>query len=943
VKFLPALLLSILVPAGIPLIPAEEPAESLTAQEYFTKAGEAFGAGDHARAADLYGKLIADFGQSPDAAEAIRKIRFPHAICLIHAKMFRESLEPLQTALDLQPPLPPAEVQELQFWLGVANLEEKNYADARAALEQFLKLFPDGAEKSPAIIRQYPSAVKIPEARLLIGSAWQAEGNPKEAAAYFAGIKPDLIPENRARAVVLELHALLESDQNDAALALVEEEFPHMDDIPQLVTFQCLTLELGNRWLEAGEARKAIRCLQRVWASERLLRHQQARLDDLETRLQAAEATPGGDAYTKFLLAGLIQKVRREIDHFQKLPSFDAAVRLRLATAYQSMYRYREAALILESMLDQMPADPVVEQASANLAQAWFELERWPKVGESAKAFGTRFPDSDRLPMVDYLAGLAAQRDLRYSEALAAFDALQKGDSDFAPRALFMLGFTRLLAEDNAGAIAIFEKFGKRFPKHELAEAAAYWRGMGYSLDRQFEKSRRAMDGYLKKFPDGPHAGHAAFRKAYCAQQLEDFVTSRKELRAFLRANPKHEEASEARILLADALMDEGRLEDGIAILSDIPRSDTRFYEEGVFKSGKALKLMEEPDRFLALMQEFQKKNPRSPRVAEAIYNIGWVYRQRDEPDKARDVYWEAIRDYGNDPSIRSVESLFPALAKLYRGDEARAQYLVRLQDLQDGAEKSDKKTLAVRTLWARAAALKKSDPEAARQLLLEAAARAPVESTNPLLLADFAGAWKESGETGKAAAMYRDLLKWNPRAPQKPEALAGLGFADLEQGDEKAARQWFERFENECPPSRSSGPVLLAHAAMEEKRGRQAAARKLLESLLACEFSTGREKAEALFRIGQIHLADNEPGLAIPYFQRLYVMHGRWTDWVAKAYLQSGVAFEKLKDPDSARKTYQELLANKDLAECPESAAAKSRLAALGGPLPDNTPTPEG
>jgi hypothetical protein len=56
-------------------------------------------------------------------------------------------------------------------------------------------------------------------------------------------------------------------------------------------------------------------------------------------------------------------------------------------------------------------------------------------------------------------------------------------------------------------------------------------------------------------------------------------------------------------------------------------------------------------------------------------------------------------------------------------------------------------------------------------------------------------------------------------------------------------------------------------------------------------------------------------PDLAISRFQRLYVMHGRWRDWVAKTYYRSGEAFEKLDDYASARRTYQELAGREDLA----------------------------
>lgn len=913
--------------------------QGLTAQEYYAKAERLFADGKFGEAAGLYDRFLADFGRSKEAAEAIRSTRYRHAMCFVHMKKFDGAADAIQAALDQQPPLGAAEVQELRFWLGVARMEGENFGGAREAFEKFLALFPAGAERTPSYVQQYPSAMKIPEARILVGSAWLLDQKYKEAAAYFESIKAGLIPENRSRAVILQLYALLEDHQNDAAMQVVGDEYPRMGDIIQLVTFQSLVLELGNRWLEAGEYRKAIPCFQRVWASDRLLKHQQARLEGLQSRLQAAEATPRSDPYTKFLLAQLIQKVKRETDNFRKVQSFDAALRLRLATAYQSMGRYREAALVIEDMIGRMPADQVVERASANLVQAWFEVGRWPRVTEAAGTFAKKFPGSPSLPMVEYLSGIAAQKDLRLEEAIKIFDNIQKGDSDFAPRALFMKGFTFLLAEKYREAIEAFGAFGKKYPDHELAGAAAYWRGMGYSLDKQFEKSRDAMDGYLRKFKDGQHAGNAAFRKAYCAQQLGDYKTAIKELRAFLHDYPGHEESSESRILLGDALMDEGEMEEGIAAFKAIPKPDTKFYEEGVFKTAKALKAMEEYGRYLDKMRDFQKENPRSPRVAEAIFNTGWVYRQQGKPDKAREIYWDAIKQYGDDPSIRSVEDLFPALARLYKDEDGPSRYLALLRDLQQDAEKSGKSTLSMRALRAQASALRKSDPAASRALLCEASKLANVQTANPVLLAEFAEALLASGQEKEGEQMSLDLIKWNPRAPQKDRALANLGLLEWKRGHDEAALERFGRFEKETPGSPVFGRVLLAKAQILEKRGDKPGALAALEAVLASRYSSGNEKAEALCRTGEIHMADGKPALAIPYFQRVYVMHGRWGEWVARAYFRSGEAFEKLKDTPSARRTYQELAAKEDLTPFPESQLAKDRLQALGGPLKEEPP----
>ncbi len=907
----------------------------LTPQEYLDQAARLFLDGKYAEAAAKYQEFETSYGKSIEAVPLLRNTRYRLAMSFVHLKKFEEALKCINDALTVQPPLQLAEIQHLTFWLGVANLEEENYAEARAAFEKFLAFFPLGSERNPAYVQQYSAAIQIPEARLLIGTAWLLEGKFREAADFYVKVKPDAAPDNRGRAAVLQLYALLQDNDNDGAMKLIEEEYPRMSDLAQIITFQSLTLELGNRWLEAGEYRKAIVCLQRVWSSERLLRHQAARLEDLQSRLQAAEANPRGDPYTKLLLGQLIQKVQRETDNFAKITSFDAALRLRLATAYQAMKRYREAALIMQDMLEQMPPDKVVEQASVNLVQSWFEIERWPKVAEAAQAFVAKFPQSASIPLVLYLAGIADQKDNRYDEAIVSFDTIIKNhkDSDFAGRALFMKGFTQLLAERNKEAIATFEDFPKKYPKHELLEAAWYWRGMGYSLNKQFEKSREAMDDYLTRYKDGQHVGSAVFRKAYCAQQLEDYTTSIDELQTYLKKFPGHEESNEARVLLGDALMNEGQMDEGIAVFGDISRDDKRFYEEGVFKVGKALKLMEEPDRLLAHMQDFQTQNPRSPRVAEAVFQIGWVYRQKDEPEKARQVYWDAIKEHGDDPSIRSVEDLFPALFRLYKGDDA-PQYLALLRDLQEEAESKNQTTLAMRTLWAQATALRKTDPEKSRSLFLAAAALANVESTNPLLLADFAEALQSAGKNAEASTMFRDLVKWNPRAPQKDRALAALGFMELANGNDKAALAFFDRFAREAQGSRETGRVLLARAALLEERGKSDEARQALEILLANEYTSGQQKAEALYLLGNSQLRAGKPQLAIPYYQRVYVMHGRWRDWVAKAYLASGQAFEKLNDTTSARKTYQELGEKEDLAGLPEVVTANERLNALGGPV---------
>ena len=921
------------------LFGSDQPSQGLTAQERLDRAGKDFLEGKSAEAAAGYAKFESDFGRSKEGVDLLRTIRFRQAMCLVQTHRLAEAQAAINAGLDARPPLPASEVHELQFWLGVAQLEGKDFRAARESFEKFIAIVPPDAGRTASSMKAFPAAGRISEARLLIGSAWMEEGKFREAAEYFSTIKPGLTPENRGRAVIQHFRALMESGDNDAAMQIAAEEFPHVAAIIPLLTFQTLVLDLGSRWLEKGELRKAIACFLRIWPSDRLLNRQRSRLDELQRSLQIAEANPSGDPAARFLFAQLVQNVKSEIESFKKIPSFDAAVRFRLAGAYLGMKRYREAALIMEDLLARLPPDPAAEQATVNLVHCWNEIDRPAKAIDAARAFVKKLPQSASVPLVLYLEGTAQQNDSRFDEAIATFAQIVSDfpSSEFAPRALFMKGFAALLSERYNEAGTTFLQMDEKFSAHDLADAAAYWCGMASSLDRKFEPARNLMGEYLKAHKAGRFRGSAAYRHAYCTQQLEDYEGSIKELSDYLRSYPGHEDNSEARLLLGDALMNQGRMEQGISSFAALPKSAGRIYEEGVFKTGKAYQLMEEYGKLRNLMSAFQAENPHSPRIAEAICNAGRVFRQEGHPEKARELYWDAINKYGNDPDVRSVEKLFPALAKLSKGPEDSAQYLARLRELASGL---GRRTLALRALWAQSLSLKACAPDRSCELLVEAAALADVQATSPLILADCADALIASGRENDGGQMLRDLVKWNPRAAEKDRALGGLGLLEMKRGNDHEALALFERFEKETVGSRISGRILLAKSVLFERRGQRLEVRKALESLLANQYATGKEKAEALYRIGDSHMADGNPALAVPYFQRIYVMHGRWRDWVAKAYLRSGEAFEKLDDQLSARRTYQELGANNGLTEFPEFARALVRLAALGGPILDPDPT---
>ena len=915
-----------------------------TADEVFAQAKKLFEEKNYKAALDAYLQFQTDYGSAPEAAVASFNTLYPIAICQVYLSNFTGAVEAIKTALEKQPPNPQtklteAQRQDLTFWLGIAELQEKNHAATREAMEKFIALFPPDADKSPAYVRQNPAASRLGEARSQIGLSYILEGKYQEGADYYAKLKPSLPPDARGRAVIFQLYALEQLGDFDGAMKVVTEEYPNMGDIAQLISFQTLTLRLGNHWLEQGEFRKTIQCLQLVWPFDRLIKHQENRLAALKSKLKAAEANTG-DPYSKILYSRLVNEVSRELENFRKIQNFDTALRFRLAIAYLQMKRYREASLVMQKMIAELPSSELTEQAGLNIIRCWSALEDWPGTIASAQKFAQMFPKSKNVAEARFMEAEALQALLKNDEAAAAYLKLAEdfAGTDRAPEARFLHAFTLLQAEKNMEAAQAFRDFLQRHPSHTRADAATYWLAMCYSFDKQYDKCRSLMDEYLAKHPKGTHRGQAVFRKAYCLQQMEKYPAAIDELHAYLEKFPGETENSEARVLLGNALMNEGFLEDGIAEFKKIPPEEVNPYEEGVFRTAEALKLMEEYDQYRDLMQGFVDQNPRSSRVAEAIANLGWYWRQQEKPEAARELYRKAILDYGNDPSIRSADDLFPALARLCREPQESARYLTWLRDQTALAAQKGQKTLQTRLLWAQAQALRKTDPEQSRNLLLQAATVADVREDSPALLLDFANNLLEAGRDKDGEKMLRDALRWNPRALQKDRILASLGDIELRRGNEKAALALYTRFEKENLGSAILGPTMLAKAKLHTKRGENTEARATLDTLLAADNVRSDLKAESLYMMGELYMSENNPAKAVPYFIQVYNMYGRWKPWVAKSYLQSATALEKLKETDKARRTLQEMLDKTDLEEMPEFPIARERLQALGGPLPKPT-----
>ncbi|MDX6765419.1 MAG: tetratricopeptide repeat protein [Candidatus Methylacidiphilales bacterium] len=892
--------------------------QAQSAADLLQTGSAAYQAGDFTKAEQAFSRFLADYGNSPEAATQRENVLRLTGVCQIQLGKFGEAMTTVERYLREFPQGSRAE--DFTFWRGVGALKLDDGKKAYEAFEQFLKA--------------YPHSNRSEDARFSMGLALLRQDKFKETAEYFAK-QTEWKPAIAYQVAVIRLHALIQSGQFDAAAQFLPSIHPEDEAAWKIAAYHLLALDLGNRLMEEDKYRPALGVLQRVWSKPRISARQSGRLENLQSQITKLSANPqSAGSYELLQLKDLAAQVGQDLAQLGKIPDYDTALQFRIARCFYELERPREAYLALHHMVSKMPEGPLLAPAGYTMMICLTRMERWDEAVAAADDFAKRFPKDKQLPAVLYLKAESLQRMRSYAEAGQTFRQVAEQFPDFpeAARCDFLAGYTLLLQNKNTEAAAHLAGVQERQRRSPFAEQALYWEAMATHFNKDYPKSREVFAEYLKKFPKGTNQADATYRRAQALFNQKLFTEAYKELEAFLKSYPDSTPYDEACNLLGDCYLALGEISRGLASYAKVSGRDSKLLEYGIFRTAQAYKAEEKYDQMLALFIRFTKERPQSPRLSEALSQLAWVYRRLEKPDKAVEIYWDAVERYGNDPEAPAVETMFKTLGRMNRAPEQKTALLARLSDMAEDALAQKKNTLAARIWWLRASLLEKESPEEASKLRLKIAATVPPRELSPLLLADVADELRKSAKTSDAALFYQTILSWYPLCAFKDRAYAGLGLLAIQEGNEKKALDLFAQFEREAGRSPLLAEVLQARAGLLETRGKSDEAVNDLEKVLQIPGAKGKPWVDALYRIGEIRMRQNDPKRAIPYFQRIYVMYGRWSDYVAKAYWQSGQAFEKLNMSAEAVNTYKEFVAQEHLGQTPEYSKAKERLKLSGG-----------
>lgn len=909
---MPVALAAIFLSAWLPLAAsAQQPVseEAETFDNFLLRGSEQYEKGRYAESAATMKDFLIRFVDDPLTPRALKRVYYLLTLNSVRLNNWEEVI---------------SWADKYQKDPGVgAETWDSEAAFWKALAEDRLGRFEAAHQALVAFANTHPAHPKSPVALQLAGAALIKAGKWPEAADYYAGYRKQLTGYAAGEAFLLEMHSRLEAGQNDKVLEMIDQA--RVVQIPRPAALQLMIVRLADRFQSAGDQRRTLATLFRLAPKSEVLNQQEAAQTALQQQVDRLRRTDP-DGLSLRLAEALLASAKSSAKAFARIPNFDSTARYRMAAAFLSMKRYREAAQVLADMLAHMAPDPVVERASDAVVKSYAETKQWEKAVAAADAFSRKFPASDLLPGVLILKGQSLQELERYDEADKAFDEClaRFPRHELAPHARFAKAFSSVWREDYPSAAAGFQEVIDKFPDTPAAESALFWKAQTASLSKQWPETIQGMQAYLAKYPEGASAAEAEFRIAFAEHAQRHYDASIPLATAFIEKFPEDPNRPEASLILADGLLARGEIDAGLAALRDTPKGSS-FREEAWFRMIKVYRIQEDLAKMRETIAAYREEFPASPRLAESVYWEGWTYR--DDPERQRQVYIDAIRKYGADPAQWGISEMLGELTKAARGGDASDSVTTFLTEL---AAETNPRPLRLWGNWGLAQLENKEDR---RNRLAGARPLVNPAEDSPMVMLDIADALRATNRPDDAMELYKDIRRWNPMNALNDRVFASLGLLALERNDPAGATKYFDRFLRETPASSMRGEVLVRSADALAAMGRNDRALARYEEALAEKATPRWLKAEALLKVGDLRLAAGDPRKAAPYFQRVFVLYGAYPELAARAYLGSARSMAGIGEPVEQARVLLEFLDRAELTGEPVEAArteARSILDAL-------------
>ena len=951
------------------------------------QAMKAFGAGDYSTAATDFEAIIPL--STPD--DNLEGIYFYLGASYFNTKEYDKAITTFKT---FQTKYPKSQrIAEVLYSIAQAEMLSNNWADAIT----YFKMVED--------IPDYHETALYYE-----GIAYKSDQKPDDAIAILEKlVLPEIHSGKSADGAVLLVELYARKKDISKASDMIKQIRKKMIYVDDLMTLNHQAIALGDQCVEDELYEEGLLCYRMVRTKDEVIQFQTDKLKAMAQQMAANNVLMQQGGAQNLRLATLNNALRAQIikgakslEDYKNQPDLMPGVFLRIGQAFYKQHRQWESIVAFDEVIDKYPDAPEAEMALFSATVSSAEAIRPAATKVYAEEYIKKYPTGKFRPGVNFLVGFAAAQAEDWQ---AVVDAFTKGLADnpdprFKEEMEMQLGNAYFSLGKFDDAAKAYTQYKTDYPDGVHSEEAKYRYALTFIFNGKYEDAMTNLNAYVTEFqgkpaPAGAFLSDAKYRLDMCFYAANQFQKVIDDCRQWEHDYPKDPLLAEVLALLADSLDATDKEDEAVQVYIRSAELATR--DEGreyaLDSAEKILQKTGDWDKIGQMYQEFMKAHPDSTLAPKAAYFIARANMHNGKIAEAKQFIADTILKYIDDPRRDAVEQLLIQLAtacvhKQKPTPSPSPATAVAASGTGGAATSGTAGAVAaatpVPTPSPSASPAVSDDPEAEIGMLLHVAdLKTPTAKARVLFTkAQLAGLRSQPAERDKNYQAIADQFQ-----PQDLSSmiLAFVGDYLLTKGQDDKAKPYFDYLLDEFPKSdvldfAYNGLAQIAYDKNDYDKAIQYyndAIDKGFASAKLKELTVGRARtllqlkrydlalkgfldvagvrewrgpltAESIYNAGMIEQLQGKYDDAIAYYQRVYVAYQRYPQWVAKAYLQSGICFEKLGKNQEAIRTYQEMLSSEKImaAKPPEIDEAKKHLQALGGslvpPPPVSTVVPE-
>jgi TolA-binding protein len=263
---------------------------------------------------------------------------------------------------------------------------------------------------------------------------------------------------------------------------------------------------------------------------------------------------------------------------------------------------------------------------------------------EDLQAYLKSEPAADQKLDASFVIGQCQAGLKKFEDAIKSFEAILATDPKYADtdKVLYELAWSQQASDKIAEAGATFARLAKEFPKSTLAGDSQFRVGETHYQKAEYDKAAVAYFEAVNLAGKTDLGEKAAHMLAWCYFQQKDYPRAEESFSFQLKTYPEGPKASDARIMLGEALFKQAKYEPALAAftagLAGKPSGD-EFVTLALLHAGQSAGQLKKWDVSLKLLQECATKFPESPYQQEVLYEEARAMHNLGQTAEAMKVY----------------------------------------------------------------------------------------------------------------------------------------------------------------------------------------------------------------------------------------------------------------------------------------------------------------